>query len=163
MNAAAHPASAAALRAARSAAARALVAHPRRGQAQWDELAAWPTWGDAEGEAFAALALRAGACWYGAAWRRCISGPLVRALHAAFDGELPERLLQAPEPPGGPPPADADALRAHGVEVLLAAVASPLLGLVLRERLAPATLPPLPALDAASARAAAALALECRR
>ena len=167
---------AAPLRARRAAAARALQDHPRRAQLTWDDLAAWPDWAALDDEARAALALRTGAWWHAGTWQHCINGTLLRALQAALGPVGFARLLAAPgdaaQAPAAAntaaedtaaatalrdapaPPEEAAALAQTGLEALLASVASPLLRMVLRERFAPATLPPLPALDAARARRA---------
>ena len=144
----------AALRARRAAAASALQGHPRRAQAAWDDLAAWPDWAALGDEARAALALRVGAWWHAGAWQHCISGPLLRTLQAGLGDDGFARLLSATGEAGAPPE-DTATLAQTGMEALLASVASPLLRVVLREKYAPATLPPLPALDAARARRAA--------
>ena len=161
----------AAPRARRAAAARALQDHPRRAQLAWDDLAAWPDWAALGDDARAALALRAGAWWHAGAWQHCINGPVLRTLQAALGPEGFARLLAAPSAgsagsagseagatgqasEAGAPPEDPATLAHTGLEALLASVASPLLRVVLREQFAPATLPPLPALDAARARRA---------
>ena len=167
----------AALRARRAAAACALHDHPRRAQAGWDDLAAWPDWAALGDDARAALALRAGAWWHAGAWQHCINGAVLRALQAELGPDAFARLLSAGSDVAGAasggssrrasgavegggaaeavaPPEDAATLARVGLEALLASVASPLLRVVLREQFAPATLPPLPALDAARARRA---------
>lgn len=142
-----------ALRACRAAAASALRAHPRRAQATWDDLAAWPEWAALGDEACAALSLRVGAWWHAGAWQHCISGPLLRTLQAGLGDDGFARLLSATGEAGAPPE-DTATLAQTGMEALLASVDSPLLRVVLREKYAPTTLPLLPALDAARARRA---------
>jgi len=173
MSASAAPLLNTALRARRAAAARALHDHPRRAQAGWDDLAAWPGWAALGDDARAALALRAGAWWHAGAWQHCINGAVLRTLQAELGPEGFARLLSAGSDAAGgasggafagvegeaaaeaaAPPEDAATLARAGLEALLASVASPLLRVVLREQFAPATLPPLPALDAARARRA---------
>jgi hypothetical protein len=153
MTPSADPPRGAALRARRAAAARALHDHPRRAQAAWNDLAAWPEWAALGDEARAALALRAGAWWHAGAWQHCINGTVLRTLQAVLGADGFARLLSATGEAGAPPE-DTATLAHTGLEALLASVASPLLRVVLREKFAPATLPPLPALDAARARRA---------
>jgi hypothetical protein len=151
----------AALRARRAAAAQALAPLPRRAQLGWDDLAAWPAWAALDDEALQKLAWRCGAWLHAGAWQRCIAGPLLQKLRAELGPAAFERLLQTPG--DGELPAADGVLTADGLEALFASVPSPLLRVVLRERFAPATLPPLPALDAARARQAVSAALESAR
>jgi hypothetical protein len=151
----------AALRARRASAAQNLAGLARRSQVGWDDLAAWPAWAALDDDALHKLAWRCGAWLHAGAWQRCIAGPLLQKLRAELGPAAFERLLQTPGE-AELPAADA-ALSADGLEALLASVPSPLLRVVLRERLAPSTLPPLPALDAARARQAVNAALEGAR
>lgn len=151
----------ASLRARRAAAAQALADLPRRSQVGWDDLTAWPSWAALDDAALRSLAWRCGAWLHAGAWQRCIAGALLQRLRAELGTAAFERLLQTQG--DAELPADDAALTADGLEALFASVPSPLLRVVLRERFAPATLPLLPALDAARARQAVAAALEVSR
>jgi hypothetical protein len=144
-----------ALRQRRARAAAALRDDARRAQLGWHDLAAWPDWAALEPRALEMLARRCGAWRQAGAWRRCIHGPLLQALQDAVGVDCVVRVL-AGEPGAAAtlPGADAlpEALRTAGTEVLLATVPSPLLRVLLRERLAPQAPPPMPALDHAQAQ-----------
>jgi hypothetical protein len=153
------------LRQRRSKAARALATHARRGQLSWDDLAAWPDWAEwvewadqtdgvanANGAAaVAALATVVGAVWHAAALRRCIHGATLKRLQQALGDDSLQLLCSANMAADGgevatlPPADEVQAwLQAQGAEVMLAALPSPLLRLVLRERLWPQAVAPLP-------------------
>ena len=144
----------------RLSAARALAADPRRAQLGWDDLGAWPDWAALEPDALHALQ-RNSAIWLHAAdWQRCISGALLKQLQHRLGNAAFAWMMASP--PAGDAPAtvlpdatDLDAwLLDEGREVLLASVGSALLRVLLRERLWPRSLPPLPARDTARARRA---------
>jgi hypothetical protein len=166
----------------RSRAARALAQHERRGQIGWDDLAAWPDWADLPEDvggseapaasvpapaALAALAACAGAVWHAASLRLCIHGPTLQRLQQALGADT-LRAVQA-LPTGATAAADATPLpaaehieawlQARGAELMLAALASPVLRLALRERHWPQTLPQLPSPDPAAANQALSRAL----
>lgn len=146
------------LRQRRAQAARALAADPRRAQLGWDDLAAWPDWAALAPDARRALAQRAGAWLHAGAIRRSIDGAQLKAVRRLLGDAAFTRLMAGSEPAQGPlPDGELEAwLADQGHEALLASVASPLLRLLLRERVAPRTLPPIPALDTARARKAVA-------
>ena len=144
-----------ALRQRRARAAAVLRDDARRAQLGWHDLAAWPDWAALEPRALQTLARRCGAWRQAGAWRRCIHGPLLQALQDAVGADCVVRVLAGePGPAAALPGVDAlpEALRSDGLEVLLATVPSPLLRVLLRERLAPQSLPPMPALDHAQAQ-----------
>lgn len=145
----------------RANAARALAADPRRAQLGWDDLAAWPEWAALEPDARRAFAQRVGAWWHAGAIRRSIDGARLKRVRQLLGDAAFTRLMAGSDPEPAPlPEGELDAaLAAAGLEVLLASVGSPLLRLLLRERCAPQTLPPMPALDAARARKAVVEAL----
>ena len=157
-------------RARRLGAARALAADPRRAQLGWDDLGAWPDWAALEPDALHALQRQSGIWLHAADWQRCISGALLKQVQHRL-GEAAFAWLMAAPPADDAPiaalPATAlpttalpdaaglDAwLLAEGREVLLASVDSGVLRVLLRERLWPQSLPPLPARDTARARRA---------
>ncbi len=165
----------------RNLAAQALAQHERRGQLAWADLAAWPDWAvgldaAARGDLPASvqgLASRVGAVWHAHALRHCIHGATLKRLQLVLGEDCLQLLRKADTAVGGRdkpragqdhgdaevsvlPPADhiETWLQAEGAEVMLAALPSPLLRLVLRERLWPKTLAQLPPADmAAAARA----------
>jgi hypothetical protein len=160
---------ASALRQRRSRAAQALATHERRGQFGWDDLAAWPDWADsadwadsthsADGTtAVHALATRVGAVWQAHAVRHCIHGVTLKRLQQVLGEDTVQALCRADMHANQDdiialPPADQIEawLQAQGAEVMLAALPSPLLRLVLRERLWPHALPRLSPPDMAAA------------
>lgn len=144
------------LRQRRANAARVLAADPRRAQLGWDDLAAWPDWAALEAGPRRALAQRVGAWLHAGAVRRSIDGAQLKAVRRVLRDAGFTRLMAGTEPEVAPLPAGEldDWLADQGQEALLAAAASPLVRLLLRERVAPGTLPPIPALDAARARKA---------
>jgi len=143
------------LRQRRARAAMVLRDDERRAQVGWHDLAAWPDWAALDLPALETLARRCGAWRHAGAWRRCISGPLLQALQAQVGERCVQQVMASTDGPAGALP-DADALpgwlREQGLEVLFASVASPLLRVMLRERLAPGSLPSMPAFDGASAQ-----------
>jgi YOP proteins translocation protein K (YscK) len=170
------------LRQRRGFAAGALAQHARRGQLAWADLAAWPDWAvglDAAAQADApaavqALATRVGAVWHAEALHRCIHGATLKRLQQVLGEDTLQLLCKAHTTAtgrenhqrGSEGPEDAQAsvlppadqieswLQAQGAEVMLAALPSPLLRLLLRDRLWPKTLAQLPAAEmAAAARA----------
>jgi hypothetical protein len=157
----------AALRARRVAAARALAGDARRGQPGWDDLGAWPGWAALEAQALDSLMLKSAAWLHASTWRGCIRGALLKQVQQRL-GDVDFARLMAPcedDAPAVPLP-DADRLDewllAEGREVLLASVGSAALRVLLRERLWPRTLPPLPARDTTRARRALGFAEEVR-
>ena len=152
----------AALRARRAAAARAIEHDARRAQVGWDDLAAWPAWTALDTPGFMLLAARSGAWLHAAGLRRCIAGPVLQRVRQQIGDAAFERLVAtAPDADGDAEFPAADGWLQHeGREALIASVASPVLRVLLRERHAPDTLPPLPALDSARARRAVDAALE---
>lgn len=151
--------SAAALRARRAAAARALAADARRLQVGWEDLAAWPDWAALDADSRDALARRAGAWLHAGALQRCIAGAVLQRAQAVLREAAFLRLMATPDDDTTPLPEAAafdDWLLAQGREALLASVPSAVLRVVLREQHAPRTLPPLPALDHARATRAVA-------
>ena len=152
-----------ALRARRVAAARALVDDPRRGQPTWDDLAAWPAWAALDTQALQALTAKSAIWLHAGSWRGCICGATLKQLRQRL-GDVDFARLMAPreDDTAALPLPDADPLDdwllAEGREVLLASVGSAVLRVLLRERLWPRTLPPLPARDTARAQRALSLA-----
>ena len=149
----------------RQAAAQALAGDPRRAQLGWDDLAAWPDWAALEPEALHALQRQCGLWLHVADWQRCICGARLKQVRqwlgdAAFAWLM--ALPQARNKPADAAPASAMPDAAHldawlldeGREVLLASLGSAPLRVVLRERLWPRSLPPLPARDTARAQQA---------
>lgn len=142
------------LRQRRARAAAALQHDERRAQVGWHDLAAWPDWAGLDTAALDTLARRCGAWRHAGAWRRCISGPLLQALQQQVGERCVAQLLAGGDGPAGALPGPEALpvwLREQGLEVLLATVLSPMLRVLLREHLAPASLPPMPALDHALA------------
>ena len=148
------------LRMRRLRAAQALEAAPRRAQLGWADLAAWPAWADASADERDRWLWRAGAWSEAAALRLCIDGQVMKRLAERLGTSALADLLAAdaaaPEAtPASPARWRADTLDAEllrsGRECALAALPSALLRLVLRERLWPATLPPMPAMNTARA------------
>lgn len=149
----------------RQAAARALAGDPRRAQLGWDGLGAWPDWAALEPDALHALQRQCGLWLHTADWQRCICGARLKQVQHLL-GEAPFAWLMAlPQAsciPANAAPASVlpDAARLdvwlldEGREVLLASVGSAPLRVVLRERLWPRSLPPLPARDTARAQQA---------
>ncbi len=161
-------AEAAAARARCHAAAAALQHTPRRAQLSWQDLAAWPSWAAADdADALDDLAWTAGVFWHGGAWQWCIDGAQLQHLRQRL-GAAAFEVLMALERPADPTDrlpqgSDADAaLTQWGREVLLAALPAPALRVVLRERLWPQSLPPVPAPALAAAQKAVTLALRAK-
>jgi hypothetical protein len=153
----------AALRQRRGRAAAVCAMHERRAQLGWDDLAAWPDWADESGAA-PALAARVGAVWHAAALRRCIHGATLQRAQRSLGEEALRSIMGGDSSAASTAPLpDADHieawLQAQGAEVMLAAVPSPLLRLVLRDRHWPQTLPQLSSPDAATAAQALQTAL----
>ena len=149
----------------RQAAARALATDPRRAQLGWDDLGAWPDWAGLAPDALCALQ-RNSAIWLHAAdWQRCICGARLQQVQLHLGNSAFAWLMASPQAggapatglpaPGLPDAAELDQwLLDEGREVLLASVGSAVLRVLLRERLWPRSLPPLPARDSARARQA---------
>jgi hypothetical protein len=161
---------AAAQRASCHAAATALRHTPRRAQLAWQDLAAWPAWAstnDGDAGKLDNMAWTVGVVWYGSAWQRCIDGAQLQGLHqrlgaASFAALMAtDTAAQNDAPPEMPPHGrDADAALTHwGREVMLAALPAPALRVVLREKLWPQSLPPVPAPPQAAAQTAVKQAL----
>jgi hypothetical protein len=153
-----------------AAAALALQQTPRRAQLGWQDLAAWPVWASTAADDASELdnlAWTVGVCWYGSAWQRCIDGAQLQRLHQRL-GAKPFDALMSTQPPAQndtplelpPQGRDADTALTHwGREVMLAALPAPALRVVLREKLWPQSLPPVPAPPQAAAQAAVDQAL----
>ena len=149
----------------RQAAALALAGDPRRAQLGWDDLGAWPDWAALEPDALHALQRQCGLWLHTADWQRCICGARLKQVQHLL-GDAPFAWLMAlPQAsciPANAAPASVlpDAARLdvwlldEGREVLLASVGSAPLRVVLRERLWPHSLPPLPARDTERAQQA---------
>jgi hypothetical protein len=163
-------AEAAAARARCHAAAMALRHTPRRAQLAWHDLAAWPSWATAaadDAQALDDLAWTAGVFWHGGAWQWCIDGARLQHLRQRLGAAAFEALMATARPaepaPALPQGRDADAaLTQWGREVLLAALPAPALRVVLRERLWPQSLPPVPAPAQAAAQKAVEQALRSK-
>jgi hypothetical protein len=154
----------------RAAAAQALADDARRAMFCHEDLAAWPAWAPSAGgsphepERITRTALVAGAWYEAPRLRRCIEAPLLRRLDELLGSTVAQALLAGTDDAATRPAPDTAALPSpgaledwlvmQGIEVLLAAVESPLVALVLRERHWPRTQPPLPALDRERSRAA---------
>ena len=149
----------------RQAAALALASDPRRAQLGWDDLAAWPDWAALEPDALHALQRDCGLWLHTADWQRCICGARLKQVQHRLGDAAFAWLMALPQasciPANATPvsvlpdPAHLDAwLLDEGREVLLASVGSASLRVVLRERLWPRSLPPLPARDTARAQQA---------
>ena len=149
----------------RQAAARALAGDPRRAQLGWDDLGAWPGWAALEPDALHALQRQCGLWLHTADWQRCICGARLKQVRLLLGDAAFAWLMALPQASGMPAnatpasvlpdPAHLDAwLLDEGREVLLASVGSAPLRVVLRERLWPRSLPPLPARDTARAQQA---------
>ena len=149
----------------RQTAARVLAGDPRRAQLGWDDLAAWPDWAALDTDALHALQRQCGLWLHTTDWQRCICGARLKQVRqwlgdAAFTWLM--ALPQASCKPANaasasvlPDAANLDVwLLDEGREVLLASVGSAPLRVVLRERLWPRSLPPLPARDTARAQQA---------
>jgi hypothetical protein len=162
-------AAAAAARARCHAAAVALQHTPRRAQLAWHDLAAWPSWAAADdADALDDLAWTVGVFWYGSAWQQCIDGARLQHLRQRLGAAPFDALMATSQPtqPVDPLPqgSDADAaLAPWGREVLLAALPAPALRVVLRERLWPQSLPPVPAPAQAAAQKAVERAVQALR
>ena len=153
------------LRPRRQAAARALATDPRRAQLGWDDLGAWPDWAAIHPDALLDLQRRCGLWLHTADWQRCICGARLKQVRQGLGDAAFAWLMALPQ--AGHVPAAATPARAlpdaanldtwlldEGREVLLASVGSAPLRVVLRERLWPCSLPPLPARDTARAQQA---------
>ena len=161
---------AAAARARCHAAALALQHTPRRAQLSWHDLAAWPSWATAHADdtdALDGLTWTAGVFWHGGAWQWCIDGARLQHLRQRLGAASFDALMAMPQPREANDPlpqgSEADAaLTQWGREVLLAALPAPALRVVLRERLWPHSLPPVPAPAQARAQDAVEHALRSR-
>lgn len=151
----------------RQAAARALATDPRRTQLGWDDLGAWPDWAALEPDALLALQRQCGLWLHTADWQRCICGAQLKQVRQGLGDAAFAWLMALPQAGHVPATATATPARAlpdaagldawlldEGREVLLASVGSAPLRVVLRERLWPRSLPPLPARDTARAQQA---------